>query len=328
MAKKIIALLAWLLAAALLHLFGNNAGTFTILTASIAVPALSLLALLVASRQLGAVTLSLPHSGAKDEEINGAFTFKHSRLLKASCRLTCENRFTGQRESSQFIIRNGQNPFALQPPHCGALRVFIEEITFLDPLGLFTRKVKTSATRHIIIPPTGHAMDVVHLDSAFDPESSEYSTTKPGYDVSETHAIREYAPGDPIRSIHWKLSEKLDKTMVREFGLPISNATLVFLENTPREISPTEWDTAGEMFFSTMLTLLENGATVTAAWQNEDDRLLQYEIRTMEDALFVVGECFMTAKRYGTPACGLLPKDFANVMTIMPGTCGLGVDSW
>jgi len=319
MIKKTIALIIWLIAVALLHLFGNNAGTFSILLISIAVPGLSLFVLLVAAWRPEAVTLELPRSCTKCEEIGGTFTFKHSRLLKASCNLICENRFTGQRESLQFDIHKNETQFTIQALHCGALQICIEDITFHDPLGLFTRKIKTSTTQNVMVPPTGHAMEIAVLDNAFDPESNEFSTTKPGYDVSETYAIREYTPGDPIRSIHWKLSEKQDKTMVREFGLPISNATLLFFENAPQEVPPEGWDTAGEMFFSAMLALLENGAAVTAAWQQNDARLSQFEIRTTEDAVFVVGECFLTATRYGVPARDLLPKDFVNVMTISPG---------
>jgi len=318
LAKKIIALFLWLLAAALLHLFGNNAGTFVILTVSITVPLLSfatLLALVVRSNKL---SWSVPHSCTKGEEITGHFIFKHSQLLKAYCTIVYENRFTGERETSKLVIHKVENTFAIQTPHCGALQICIEEITILDPLGLFTRKIKTNAQQNIIISPTGYAMDITFQDSGFDPESNDYSTTKPGYDVSEIFAIREYIHGDPIRSIHWKLSEKQDKTMVREFGLPISNSTLLFLENAQDTISPAEWDATAEMLYSAMLALLENNAAVTIVWQNVDGDLSQFEIRTFEDAVFAIGECFLTAIRYGAPICDTLPTGFANVVEITP----------
>lgn len=318
MAKKIISLLLWLLAAALLHLFGNNAGTFAILIASIAMPTLSFLVLLVVSWRLGAVTLSIPHSCTKGEEITGNFTFKHSRLLKAYFTLICENRFTGEFEASRLNIHQHGNQFVIQTPHCGVLQICIDEITILDPLGLFARKIKTDEKQYIIVSPKGYTMDIAFQDSAFDPESNDYSTTKPGYDVSEIFAIREYTPGDPIRSIHWKLSEKQDKTMVREFGLPISNSTLLFLENAHEEISPAGWDATAEMFYSAMLALLENDTAVTAVWQKVNGNLSQFEICTFEDAIFAIGECFLTAMRYGAPIRDLLPTGFANIMEITP----------
>ncbi len=61
-------------------------------------------------------------------------------------------------------------------------------------------------------------------------DSDEYSMRKAGYDPSETFAIREYQPGDRIRQIHWKLTEKFDSLMVRDYGLPIQNTVLLLLE--------------------------------------------------------------------------------------------------
>ena len=61
-------------------------------------------------------------------------------------------------------------------------------------------------------------------------DSDEYSMKKAGYDPSETFAIREYQPGDRIRQIHWKLTEKFDNLMVRDYGLPIQNTILLLLE--------------------------------------------------------------------------------------------------
>ena len=44
---------------------------------------------------------------------------------------------------------------------------------------------------------------------------------KYGGGFSEEHDLREYRPGDTVNSIHWKLSSKTDKVIVRE---PLENA--------------------------------------------------------------------------------------------------------
>lgn len=44
---------------------------------------------------------------------------------------------------------------------------------------------------------------------------------KKGSDVSEMFDLREYVPGDDVRSIHWKLSEKIDHVMVRQGSNPM-----------------------------------------------------------------------------------------------------------
>lgn len=54
-------------------------------------------------------------------------------------------------------------------------------------------------------------------------ESDEYDKHKKGSDKTEIFNIREYVPGDTVRDIHWKLSSKMDKCMVKEFSKPIAN---------------------------------------------------------------------------------------------------------
>lgn len=55
--------------------------------------------------------------------------------------------------------------------------------------------------------------------SSVELDSDEYSMRHPGDDPSETFALREYVPGDRVRSIHWKLTEKTGEVIVRQLGL-------------------------------------------------------------------------------------------------------------
>lgn len=58
---------------------------------------------------------------------------------------------------------------------------------------------------------------------------------KVGYDVSEILQIREYQKGDSIKSIHWKLSAKEGKTMVKELDCPNDNSILLLFDYISRE---------------------------------------------------------------------------------------------
>ena len=55
-----------------------------------------------------------------------------------------------------------------------------------------------------------------------------YDQNRKGQDVSEVSGLRDYAEGDSLGSIHWKLSSKLDNLVVREFGYP-SNYNILIL---------------------------------------------------------------------------------------------------
>ncbi|MFR7744089.1 MAG: DUF58 domain-containing protein [Acutalibacteraceae bacterium] len=54
--------------------------------------------------------------------------------------------------------------------------------------------------------------------------------------------IRDYVPGDSQRQIHWKLSHKYDKLIVKDPSLPITRSAAVFwerTEETPLPPAPT-----------------------------------------------------------------------------------------
>jgi len=316
---KWVVIFFWVIIAAALHLFGNNLGTFTVLVASIVIPALSGIVLFFASKTLHC-QLTLPDSCIKGEEICGKFTVKRNLLAflcKISCTLVCENRFTGETDILAFeSIPCKEVSFTIQAAHCGVLQLRIENIVITDPFGLFyARKLlrnfaatsfkinsseNFSTEKFIIIPPVGFALNIP-ITNTTSLDSDEYSTSKAGMDVSETFAIREYIPGDPIRSIHWKLSEKLNKTMVREFGLPVGNSVLLVWDTAPKmDISPAGWDATAELFFSASLTLLNNNIRTTVSWQSaESGGFIRQELRTLEDAAMAIQECLLTIEKNG-----------------------------
>lgn len=55
-----------------------------------------------------------------------------------------------------------------------------------------------------------------------------------GNDLSEIFDIREYVPGDDIRSIHWKLSSKTDTLILKEASDP-SHYNVVILPDFGRK---------------------------------------------------------------------------------------------
>ena len=60
---------------------------------------------------------------------------------------------------------------------------------------------------------------------------------KPGGGFSEDYDLRRYRPGDPVKSIHWKVSAKFDALIIREPLVPPSHSRLVHI---------TQWDNAHE----------------------------------------------------------------------------------
>ena len=63
-----------------------------------------------------------------------------------------------------------------------------------------------------------------------DSEGERYSQKKPGDDPTELFALRDYREGDRLSRIHWKLSQKMGRTLVKELGLPLSDHLLFLLD--------------------------------------------------------------------------------------------------
>lgn len=121
---------------------------------------------------------------------------------------------------------------AFECSHCELVTADLMKIYPADYLGIFPliKYIRRSA-RIIVMPklPDVSVTDVM-FSQINDDENIVYSKNKPGDDPSEIFDIKEYSPGDKIKNIHWKLSAKVNKTMVKENGLPLVVQDTVILD--------------------------------------------------------------------------------------------------
>ncbi len=97
--------------------------------------------------------------------------------------------------------------------YCGAYTVGADEIAVYDFFRIFRLKKKISSETIItvlpnLIPSGGHA--------SFG-ESGESSEKSASHNPIEFGDIRQYIPGDSVKSIHWKLSAKSEELHVRKY---------------------------------------------------------------------------------------------------------------
>ena len=68
-----------------------------------------------------------------------------------------------------------------------------------------------------MIPPETFPVEIVRDSIPVPTQSAEPETLGlPGNDFSEIYSLRGYEPGDDVKRIHWKLTEKMDSPIVRE----------------------------------------------------------------------------------------------------------------
>ena len=148
-------------------------------------------------------------------------------LIRPRVRLGWTNQLTGESGESKLTL-TARKPAELTVPaaHCGRLVCRVEGAACCDLLGLFPLPVRKGPERAVLILP-------VHLELEGKEElaAGENAGTvlrpRPGGGPGEDYDLREYRVGDPLRSVHWKLSSKKDELVVRETLEPQQAAIVV-----------------------------------------------------------------------------------------------------
>lgn len=97
-----------------------------------------------------------------------------------------------------------------------------------------------------------------------------------GNDHSEIYDIREYMPGDDIRSIHWKLSSKTDKLILREPSDPSHYHVMILPDfGLDKEESEDEINTAVAIGAAVARQMVRKGIPFCMALPTKDGLKLQ-----------------------------------------------------
>jgi uncharacterized protein (DUF58 family) len=193
--------------------------------------------------------------------------------------LGCENMLTGAMDFAPVSCavssrRGGVVDVNIESAHCGCVMFSVRHMRVYDALGLTYVKRRADVRGDCLVLPDIAAPDVVVGRQGLGKGDIEYSEVKPGYDLSETLCIREYAAGDSPKSVHWKLTGKFNKLMVREGGLPIENSALLLLETGAPAApfpGPDARAAAAEAFISLSHSLLTSGVKHTVCWQDRNE---------------------------------------------------------
>ena len=116
--------------------------------------------------------------------------------------------------------------------YCGTVNIYVEHVRIFDYLSLFKINSKCDYNSSIIVMPKlyepTHNKERVH--SAYLSENDEYSQDISGEDPSEIFGLREYADGDNMNRIHWKLSGKGESLIVKEYSCPLAKTEVILVE--------------------------------------------------------------------------------------------------
>ena len=162
----------------------------------------------------------------KDEEQTGEFLLC-SRLflpirrliLRGSLRYDHETEPLPVKLSGGLTGRPRHLTVSLRCPLCGIRNLRISSLSCGDALGLFSfRKRCRTAQEIAVLPPAGprFSFDLSSVSTALATlENAPSATYMREHD--EFRQIREYVPGDSLRTIDWHQSARSDSLMVREY---------------------------------------------------------------------------------------------------------------
>jgi len=189
------------------------------------------------------ISVSLSTSKAaivKNEQFVMEIYFSNDSVLpipRIDLRLTSTSQFTGEVKMEAYSLSVDGKCVTkavckMNAKYCGNIEFGIMYMIIYDFLGLW--KIKIPASRSINVSILPNTVEVINnmLKGSTEVflEEDIYSTRRSGDDPSEIFRIREYAEGDKLNRMHWKLSAKTGTLIIKDFGLPLDSSVVILTE--------------------------------------------------------------------------------------------------
>ncbi len=207
-----------------------------------------------------------------------------------------------------FELNDGKNDCVinLMAGQCGEVNFKCRSIYIMDMLKLFRIKTKPFKDCSTIIYPKHLDVNVDLSDMIRGETLTEGSMqNRKGNDRSEIFDTREYQTGDDVRSIHWKLSEKTGKLIVRESSEP-SHYDVVLIPdfahyNGDEKVNIDELNTAVAMTVAVAEQLMQKGAHFCVMIPTQNG-LSEIEIASINDyeRMMAQAMCYRILDKAGT----------------------------
>lgn len=294
MVKRWLFYLAALGGAVIFHAYYFGWYSWFILVLTLCFPLFSLLVSILAMVRMR-LHLDAPLSCARGEQVFVTLRGSSGFLPMPQCRfhLTVTSRLTGQTQTFRQIVP-GQNSWyvSLDTSHCGLLSCAVEKARVYDYLGLFCLPVRRPGSVEVMVWLVAAPPEKLPNLTQF---LARRRQPKLGGGFSEEHDLRDYRPGDSLRDMHWKLSVKTDRLIVREAQEPLRGLTLLTFDliGSPQQVDVTleqlawmsQWMLAHDTPHQVLWIDPTDCETATAAMETEEDlhalleRLLQTPLR-------------------------------------------------
>jgi len=306
MGKNWLLYLAGLAGTVVFHAYYFGWFSWFLLVLMLCLPWFSLLVSLPAMLRVR-IHLDLPAACMREEPAYVTLRAANGFLPMPRCRfrLTVHTVMSGKAVSMKQQIPGHDSWYVpLDTSHCGVLRCSAGKGRIYDYLGLFCLPVRAGKDGELMVKPAAAAPSNMPNLSLF---LARRRQPKPGGGFSEEHELRDYRPGDSMRDIHWKLSVKTDRMIVREAQEPIRGLTLLTLDLAG---TPDDVDSVLQQLQWLSQWLLDHDTEHQVLWIDPADcQMATAAIRTPEDLQKMMQRLLRSSLREDTPS--LLDRRFA-----------------
>ncbi len=269
-----MSLLLWLLciaALAVANLLVPHLALVAVLVLFVAAPVVSWLILMLLRKKVR-IRLTAPAVVEKNKPFSLRTQLESDTRLpfgKTVLWLQLTNAVTGETQKKRTTFR-GSGEWTLESAYCGCIECRATGVWCYDLFGILPVKIPCKAKKRIVIMPDTFPVELqTVLTRSNQDDCAEYAPDQKGSDRTEMMQIRDYVPGDALQQIHWKLSSKLDRLIVRDPSQPVDRELMVFLEQNDENRTPETADALLESVVSVCQALTESGQPFQLAW-NED----------------------------------------------------------
>ncbi|KIR02890.1 hypothetical protein P261_01705 [Lachnospiraceae bacterium TWA4] len=133
----------------------------------------------------------------------------------------------------QIPIIYGQKNYRVEIPadKCGKISFCCKQVVLWDFFKLLKISLPSLLNTFSIVYPQKINCSLLQKEISYiKPMEGQSVPYQKGNDRTEIYELREYKPGDDIRSIHWKLSSKIGNKIVRESGSFTQSERLILLD--------------------------------------------------------------------------------------------------
>ena len=186
-------------------------------------------------------------------------------------------------------MSNHQKAFEFNMPAewCGETEISCTSVCIKDVLQLSERKIQPfQSVTTVVYPREVNVQVEMSTTTVGSPLDEGVMQNRKGSDPSEIFDIKEYAPGDDLRFVHWKLSGKADHLIIREPSEPTHYHAIMLMdmgmEQDGQSVTRAELNAAAAIAAAIGEEMIQQGASFCVAIPYRDG-LSVGEVCSMRD---------------------------------------------